>query len=430
MNTMRYLLLFLCCCCARPAAAQSLYFPPLAGNTWDSLPPSQLGWCTDRVDSLYRFLEQRNTKAFILLKDGKRVFEKYFGSFTRDSVWYWASAGKTLTAFLVGKAQESGYLSINDTSSRYLGTGWTACTPEQEAAIRIRHQLTMTTGLDDGVPDNHCTLDSCLRYLSAPGTRWAYHNAPYTLLERVLENATGQGINLYTQTALKNRTGITGQWLTVDYDNIFFSRARSMARFGLLIQNRCVWGTDTLLRDTGYIRDMLNTSQELNYAYGYLWWLNGRGSYRVPGLQLLLPGSYAPAAPQDMFAALGKNGQIISIVPSRGLVMVRMGEEPGGTEVSFQLCDLIWQRLNDVICNQPAPNVYTFVGTGNWDLPANWLNNRMPPADLPAGDQIVISPLQNGECVLNTRQTVVTGASLVVVSGRRFRVNGELRILQ
>ncbi|MEZ5069123.1 MAG: hypothetical protein R2847_11860 [Bacteroidia bacterium] len=38
----------------------------------------------------------------------------------------------------------------------------------------------MTSGLDDGVPDNHCTYDSCLVYLADAGTRWAYHNAPYT----------------------------------------------------------------------------------------------------------------------------------------------------------------------------------------------------------------------------------------------------------
>jgi CubicO group peptidase (beta-lactamase class C family) len=40
--------------------------------------------------------------------------EKYFGTFTRDSIWYRASAGKTITAFLFGKAQENGKLSILD----------------------------------------------------------------------------------------------------------------------------------------------------------------------------------------------------------------------------------------------------------------------------------------------------------------------------
>jgi hypothetical protein len=74
--------------------AQALYFPPIAGNTWDTLSPAALGWCSSGIDSLYDYLGQRNTKAFILLKDGKIVLERYFGSFTVDSLWYWASAGK------------------------------------------------------------------------------------------------------------------------------------------------------------------------------------------------------------------------------------------------------------------------------------------------------------------------------------------------
>jgi hypothetical protein len=308
--------------------------------------------------------------------------------------------------------------------------GWTNCTPAQEDSITIRHQLTMTTGLDDGVPDNHCTIDTCLNYLAPAGARWAYHNAPYTLLEKVITVATGQLINVYTQTALKTKTGITGTWFTLDYDNVFFSRARSMARFGLLAQNNFVWNGDTLLYDAGYKHDMINTSQQLNYGYGYLWWLNGKGSYMVPGSQFIIPGSYAPAAPPDMYSALGKNGQILSVVPSKGLVVVRMGNDPGEGEVSFLLCNNIWQRLNYVMCNNSAPNVYTFVGSGNWSIAANWLNGIVPPASLPAPDQIIIYPLANGECVLNVSQTISSAGSLFVVAGKKLRVTGNLAISQ
>ncbi|MFT3681338.1 MAG: serine hydrolase domain-containing protein [Ferruginibacter sp.] len=407
--------------------SQTLYFPPLTGNTWDTLSSSSLGWCTDRVDSLYKYLQQQNSKAFIVLKDGKIVLEKYFGSFTQDSLWYWASAGKTITSFLIGKAQEQGYLSISDRSSKFLGEGWTSCTRQQEDSISIRHQLTMSTGLDDAVPDNHCTLPSCLLYAATAGSRWAYHNAPYTLLEKVIEQATAQNINVYTQSALKTRTGITGLWATVGYDNVYYSKARNMARFGLFMQNKCIWNNDTLLHDSVYIHDMLNTSQQLNYAYGYLWWLNAKGSYMVPSSQLIIPGSYAPAAPADMYAAIGKNGQIISIVPSQGLVVVRMGEE-SGSEVPFLLCDNIWQRLNYVMCSSTVRNTYTFIGTGNWDNPLNWSNGLVPPLILPAGDQIVIYPLLSGECVLNVNQTILPGAGLFVVANKKMRVTGSLNI--
>lgn len=347
---MKKIYFLLCLLFAVRAAAQTPYFPPLSGTAaWDTLSPVSLGWCPDKIDSLYQFLAAENSKAFIVLKDGKIVLEKYFGTFTQDSAWYWASAGKTITSFLMGKAQEEGFLHISDTSSQYLGKGWTVCTPAQEGLIHIRHQLTMTTGLNDTVPDNHCTIDTCLQYLANAGTRWAYHNAPYTLLENVLENATGVSANVYTQNKLKTQTGMTGIWYYSDFDNVFYSQARSMARFGLLMQHRCVWGTDTLLHDTAYINQMFNTSQTYNPSYGYLWWLNGKSAYMLPTTQFVFPGPLAPAAPADMYAGLGKNGQIVSISPSLGLVVVRMGESTSTAEVSNVLCNNIWVQLNKVM---------------------------------------------------------------------------------
>lgn len=332
--------------------AQNLYFPPISNTAnWDTISPSSLGWCLNEIDTLYDYLQQQDTKGFILLKDGKIVLEKYYGTFTKDSLWYWASAGKTITSLLVGIAQEENYLSITDTASKYLGAGWTNCIATKEDKIKIRNQLTMTSGLDDGVPDNHCTLDTCLTFLADAGTRWAYHNAPYTLLENVLTTATGTTINTYTQTKLKIKTGITGAWAFSGYDNVFYSKVRSMARFGLLMQNNCIWNTDTLLHDSNYILQMTNTSQNFNFSYGYLWWLNGKVSYMLPSSQIVFPGSYAPAAPSDMFAGIGKNGQIVSISKSAGLVFVRMGNQANSGEVPTQLCNSIWEKLNEVICN-------------------------------------------------------------------------------
>ena len=339
------------------STAQTLYFPPVGlSEEWQSVSPASLGWNPSEIQPLYDFLQKENTKAFIVLKNGKIVIEKYFGSFTADSSWYWASAGKTITSFLVGQAQKEGFLSINDPTSKYLGTGWTSCTVEQENKITIRHQLTMTTGLDDGVADNHCTLKPCLKYLADPGNRWAYHNAPYTLLEKVLVNATKLPVNTFTQQRLKTPTGMTGAWFTIDYDNVYFSTARSMARFGLLILNRGVWNKDTLLKDKDYISAMTSTSQGLNKSYGYLWWLNGKTDYMLPTVQFVFKGSYAPDAPSDMYAALGKNGQILSISPSNGLVVVRMGNPSDSplTEIGTLLCNNIWQKLNAIMFQKTA----------------------------------------------------------------------------
>lgn len=347
-----YALFFIFLFTIHSASSQSLYFPPNNATTWDTLSPASLGWCTDKIDTLFQFLDQSNSKAFILLKDGKIVLEKYFDSFTRDSLWYWASAGKTLTSFTVGIAKQEGKLQLNDTTSTYLGKGWTIAPPVKEALITIKNQLSMTSGLDDGVPDHYCTIDTCLIYKSDAGTRWAYHNGPYTLLDKVIENATGSSLNTYFNAKIKGIIGMKGAFLPQGYNNVYFSDARSMARFGLLILNKGNWNGTQIMTDTTYFREMVNTSNSLNLSYGYLWWLNGKSSFMLPQSQFVFTGSLNKDAPNDMFAALGKNGQLINVVPSMNMVFIRMGDSPGGVfDVAPDYNNDVWKELNKVICN-------------------------------------------------------------------------------
>lgn len=334
------------------AQTSGLYFPPLTGSTWDTVNPLSLGWCQSELDSVISFMDQKHTKAFIILKDGKIAVEKYYGTFTADSLWYWASAGKSLTAFLTGIAQEEGLLDISDSSSDFLGNGWTSCSMADEGMITIRNQLSMTTGLNDLNSTNDCTLDTCLFCIAAPDTRWAYHNAPYSLLHPVLAAASGASVNNFTQTRILNKTGMTGQWFPLGFNEVFFSNARSMARFGLLALSRGIWDGDTLLHDTVYFNAMTNTSQNLNLSYGYLWWLNGKGSHMLPGLQLVFPGQLVPSAPADMISALGKNDQKIHVVPSMNLVVVRMGDAADSSLAApTNFDEQLWQKLNAVFCN-------------------------------------------------------------------------------
>lgn len=336
-----------------PIQAQ-LYFPPNNSSEWETINPSTLNWCPEKIDRLYQFLEINDTKAFILLKDGKIVLEQYFDDHTSDTPWYWASAGKSLTAFLIGIAQQEGVLSIQDKSSNYLGEGWTDCTPEQEELITIQNQLTMTTGLDDGVPDVNCTVDSCFIYLTDAGNRWAYHNGPYTALGGVIEGSTGMSLNQYMNQKVESITGMTGAYFPVGYNNLFLSTARSMARFGLLVLNEGNWNGTPILSDEIFFEEMTTTSQEFNQSYGYLWWLNGQDSYILPGNQLVIPGSINPNGPDDLIMAIGKNGQFINVAPSQNLVMIRMGDYPGNSLVPTLFNDEIWERINDLTCTPVA----------------------------------------------------------------------------
>ena len=338
----------------QPLNAQSLYFPPLTGSTWDTISPKTLGYCQTNIDRLYDFLEANNTRAFIILKNGKIVLEKYFGTHTQLTPWQWASAGKTITSFMVGMAQQEGFLSLDDTTSTYLGKGWTDCTPKQEEKITIKHQLSMNSGLDDKVLDHFCTIDTCLIYKADAGDRWAYHNGPYTLLDRVIEKATGQTLNNYTTQKLKTPIGMTGSFIPVGYNNVYFSTARSMARFGLLMLNKGKWGEKQIMTDSIYFKQMVSPSQSLNKSYGYLWWLNGKQSYMLPTSQTVFPGYLNPNAPAEMFVAMGKDGQFLNVIPGQQMVMVRMGEAPENLPVPFLLNDNIWKYVNELQCATTA----------------------------------------------------------------------------
>ena len=284
------------------------------------------------------------------------VAEKYWGQnildnapFDRNTRWYWASAGKTLAATLVGIAQQEGDLNINLPSSTYLGNGWTSLPPVQEDLITVKDQLTMTTGLDYNVSDLNCTQPSCLQYKSDPGSQWYYHNAPYTLLGNVVSNATGMDYNTYTDQKIEGVIGMDGQWIQSGFNNTYWSTPRDMARFGLLMLNGGVWDDTAVLSDGDYYQQMVTTSQDLNPSYGYLWWLNGKNSIIYPGLPQSFMTNLAPDAPVDLIAAMGKNGQFIDIVPSEGLVVIRMGNTPDDLLVPMTFHNDIWERLQLVL---------------------------------------------------------------------------------
>ena len=335
--------------CGYASWAQGLYYPPLTGSAWNSVTPAQLGWCPAGVDSVVTYAAQQDSKALLILHQGRMVVEEYFGTFTLDSLWYWASAGKTLTAGLVGQAVSAGEIDLNLPSRAYLGSGWSSLSSAQETLIRVEDHLRMTTGLNDGVFNPDCTLPTCLQYLAPAGTRWAYHNAPYTLLDAVLIGATGQNLNALVQSRIRPQTGIQGFFYPSGDNNVFWSKPRSMARYGLLIQGHGRWN-GTVVLDSLWVHKMTTPSQSLNPSYGLLWWLNGQTAHRLPQSQILFPGPLTPNAPADAFAALGKNGQILFVVPSLNLVVVRMGNSPTSLPVPFLLADELWKRINKMLC--------------------------------------------------------------------------------
>ncbi|MCG2611092.1 beta-lactamase family protein [Flavobacterium sp. SM15] len=329
---------------------ETMYFPPTSETTWETKSLNSLNWNETAVAPLLTYLNDKHTKSFILLVNGRIVMENYFNGQTASDNWYWASAGKTLTSTLTGIAQQEGLLNINNKVSDYLGTGWTSVPLAKENLITCKHLLTMTSGLDDAYNDSSdpttddCVLPDCLMYKSDAGTRWAYDNV-YVKLQDVVANASGQNWNTYFNTRLRDKIGMNGNWITVNNNSVYTSTARSMARFGLLALNKGNWN-GTQIVSSGYFDQAATTSQSINLAYGYLWWLNGKANYHLPQTQLQFSGSLIPSAPSDMYCALGKNDQKIYIIPSKKMVIIRMGDTADGANMALSDFDeVLWQKI-------------------------------------------------------------------------------------
>lgn len=323
-----------------------LYFPPINSDNWDTKPISELGWNENQLQPLLDFLEEKNTKGFMILHDGKIVLEEYMNGHDENKVWYWASAGKTLTTTISGIAQDEGLININNKVSDYLGEGWTNAPLDKENLITCKNLLSMDSGLDDGLGDDISKEN--LQYLTDAGTRWAYHNV-YVKIQDVIATTSNTTWSSYFNAKLKDNIGMTGAWIQNGDFNVYWSKTRSMARFGLMIYAKGKWENNQIISGD-FLEEATNTSQNINKAYGYLWWLNGKESYHLPQTQFKFDGKLVPNGPNDMYSALGRDDQKIYVIPSKKLVIVRMGE--AADNVNFALSNFdndLWEKINALI---------------------------------------------------------------------------------
>ena len=324
---------------APAVSAGELYFPPASGEDWEQTPPETLGWNAPLLNDLFSFLEMHHAKSFLILKGGKIVAERYWDPAGQAYSQQVFSVGKSITAFLIGIAQEQGKLKITQAVSEFLGNGWTKASKAQEKAIRIQHLLKMTSG-----------LTTKLTFYKTPDTLWYYNTDAYHQLHPLLEKATGKKMQQYGNSVLFNLTGMKN---THFLNHTFKMTARDMARFGLMILAGCSWNGQKIMNDSTFFQAMLTTSQNLNKSYGYLWWLNGKESFFAPDPRVpLTEGSLIPDAPEDLICAMGKSDQRIYIVPSQNLIVIRQGDSAAEGEDADAISTFdnsLWQKIMAVL---------------------------------------------------------------------------------
>ena len=321
--------------------SKELYFPS-TDRDWDTVTPESLGWDVAALEHVIDLVGKSNGKSFLILKDGKIVGERYWTPAGADHAQYVMSCGKSITAFLIGIAQEQGKLKIEQPAADFLGTGWSKASKVQEQSIHIEHMLKMTSGLNTG-----------RRFEASPDKKWFYNTTVYQDLHPLLEKAVGKTMQEFSNEVLFRPAGMKHSRFRF---HSFVMTARDMGRFGLLILADGEWNGQQIMKDKGYFNAMVETSQKLNPSYGYLWWLNGKEFKVSVGWQSSVEnGPLIPTAPLDLICANGKGGQHIYVLPSQNLVVVRLGDAPetakqrvqaesaGGSSASFNT--QLWEKL-------------------------------------------------------------------------------------
>jgi CubicO group peptidase (beta-lactamase class C family) len=321
---------------ARPAFAigETPYWPD--GNDWQKRSPIDAGLDPKAVDDAVKYAADHNSTGFVVLRGGRIVVEQYWQEWKAETSQPIFSSSKSLAAILVGMAIEERLIKSVDQSASSWVNAWKA---DNKSTITLRHMLSMTSGIKVVAPNVSANIDAfeetaALPLEHTPGTDWAYNTPVYRMLLRILELASKSSINEYTVRKLSGPTGMThSMWNCGPAPNNktnctwYSSSLRDMSRFGLLILREGKWQNRRLL-NKAFVKESLTPSQKLNESYGYLWWLNGKPSFKLPS-GASRQGMLWPDCPADAYGALGAQDKKIYIVPSLDLVVSRHGGASG-----------------------------------------------------------------------------------------------------
>jgi len=323
-----------------------LYFPPSNGE-WEKIDPGKIGWKPAKLKEALDYAGKGKSSGVLILYRGRILAEQYWPLDPKESTAdgkpnpYFhmrlgkdakgraiedvASAQKSVTAMLVGIAQHKGLLKIEDPVHKYLGKGWSKAPAVAEAKITIRHLISMNSG-----------LGTRLQYEVPAGTKWLYNTTAYSRSLTCVSKAAKMDANELTKKWLTGPTGMAdSRWDKRPWAGLggivanqygFATTARDLARFGLLMLANGTWEKQNVIGGKDYLKAAISPSQNLNPSYGYLWWLNG-GPFVARSAGQKKQGRLIAAAPMDMYAAQGKLGRKLYVLPSQQLVITRLGDQ-------------------------------------------------------------------------------------------------------
>lgn len=275
-------------------------------------------------------------RAVIVVKDGRIVAERYGEGFDPDTPLLGWSVTKTVTAALIGRAVREGALDLRDDIT---GLGWT----DARDAISIPDLMGMASDLEWN--EGYGSVSDVTRMLfletdmagfasamalddETPlgiGESFEYSSGTTVILSRIWQKMVGdEAAGDFPYTALFEPLGMTSAVMERDATGTFvgssymYATARDWARFGQFMLQRGVWEGRSLL-PVGYADWMVERHpSSRDYGRGQIWlrpanaWMEGDNA----------------DLPPDAYFMNGHDGQSINVIPSEGIVVVRLGLTP------------------------------------------------------------------------------------------------------
>jgi len=278
---------------------------------------------------------RRNTHAVVIVYRGRIIAERYAEGITVTTPLLGWSMTKSWINALIGLLVRDGKLDIMRPAPV------AAWQNDERAAITTDQLLRMSSGLEfeevyapgsDAVnmfykSSDFAAFAAGMPLAGKPDGRWSYSSGTTNILSGIVFRAVGgtlQDLHRFTRERLFDKIGMhsaliepdpTGNWVGSSYG---FATARDWARFGLLCSNDGVWNGERILPD-GWVRySTTPTPLAEQGQYGAQFWLNAGDKGRPENRRF-------PTIPADQYNQGGYNGQLVAVIPSRELVIVRLG---------------------------------------------------------------------------------------------------------
>ncbi len=277
----------------------------------------------------------RRTRAVIVVYNGRLVAERYAPGFNKDTPLLGWSLTKGAINALAGIAVKDGKLALNRPVPlpQWRGAG------DARGKITLDHLLRMSSGLYFNENGRFLLKDLTRMLLmtpdtaayaaekplqAAPGTKWSYSSGTANILSRVLRDAVGEAnYPTFPRRALFDRIGMRSAVMEMDAAGTFvgssfmYATARDWARLGLLYLQDGTWQGRRILPQ-GWVQYTRTPAPAApDKEYGAHFWLRIPAEFRSGDDRAILPA--------DAFHAVGYEGQFVTIIPSRRLVVVRLG---------------------------------------------------------------------------------------------------------